>query len=59
MEKRFHGIDLHKRYATIMVRNFEGAEIQYIPRCTGIREYIDTRNLLYRTMLRIQYRSMC
>lgn len=42
MEKRFHGIDLHKRYATIMVRNSEGAEIQYISRCTGIREYIDS-----------------
>lgn len=41
MEKRFHGIDLHKRYATINVRNSEGSEIQQISRCADFRGYVD------------------
>lgn len=42
MKEIFHGIDLHKRYATIMVRDSEGKEIQYIPRCTNFQTYIDS-----------------
>jgi transposase len=41
MEKRFHGIDLHKRYATIIIRNSEGNEIEYISRCTDFSRYVD------------------
>ncbi len=33
MYKRFHGIDLHKRYATISIRNEDGKEIYSITRC--------------------------
>ncbi len=40
MEKRFHGIDLHKRYATINVRNSEGSEIQHILRCEDLSGYV-------------------
>jgi len=32
--KRFHGIDLHKRYATINVRDSDGKEIQFITKCS-------------------------
>lgn len=42
MYKRFHGIDLHKRYATIMVRDSNGTEIQYVSRCTEFQEYIES-----------------
>lgn len=42
MEKRFHGIDLHKRYATIIVRNSEGNEIQHILRCADFKGYSDS-----------------
>lgn len=40
MEKRFHGIDLHKRYATINVRNSEGSEIQHFSRCVDFSGYV-------------------
>lgn len=42
MKERFHGIDLHKRYATILIRDAEGKEIQYIQHCTNIEEYIES-----------------
>lgn len=41
MKERFHGIDLHKHYATINVRDKEGKEIQYIGRCKDLRGYIN------------------
>jgi hypothetical protein len=41
MDKKFHGIDLHKRYATINVRDFDGKEIYYVSRCTDFQEYIN------------------
>ncbi len=41
MGKQFHGIDLHKRYATINVRDSEGKEIQYISRCSDFRGYVE------------------
>jgi transposase len=44
MYKRFHGFDLHKHYVTIMVRDEEGIEIQYISRCTDVREYVGNLN---------------
>lgn len=40
MSKRFHGIDLHKRYATISVRNEKGEEINLINRCYKFSDYI-------------------
>ena len=42
MNEQFHGIDLHKRYATINVRDNNGKEVQFISRCTYFQEYIDT-----------------
>ena len=42
MKEFFHGIDLHKRYATIMVRDRDGKEIRYISRCTNFQKYIDS-----------------
>lgn len=42
MKGKFHGIDLHKRYATIMIRDSEGREIQYISKCTNFEEYIES-----------------
>lgn len=42
MKERFHGIDLHKRYATIIVRDSEGSEIQYISNCTNFKDYIES-----------------
>ncbi|MBW2183112.1 MAG: IS110 family transposase [Deltaproteobacteria bacterium] len=44
MKERFHGIDLHKKYATIMVRDIAGNEIRYISRCKNFQEYIDSLN---------------
>ena len=42
MKERFHGIDLHKRYATILIRDAEGREIQYIQHCANIEAYIES-----------------
>ena len=42
MKTKFHGIDLHKRYATIMIRDSEGVEIQFIPKCTNFKTYIES-----------------
>jgi len=42
MQKRFHGIDLHKRYATINVRDQDGTEIENILRCKDFQKYIDS-----------------
>lgn len=44
MYKRFHGIDLHKRYATISIRNEQGEEINTISRCEQFREYVNSLN---------------
>ncbi|MBN2078466.1 MAG: hypothetical protein JW838_05840 [Spirochaetes bacterium] len=44
MYKRFHGIDLHKRYATISTRNEDGKEIYSITRCYQFREYVNSLN---------------
>lgn len=41
MQKRFHGIDLQKRYATINVRDSDGKEIQFIAKCTDLQKYIN------------------
>jgi hypothetical protein len=37
MKKRFHGMDRHKRYATIIVRDENGNEIQYISTSRNLR----------------------
>lgn len=42
MCKKFHGIDLHKRYATITVRDEEGSEIRHISKCTDFQGYVKT-----------------
>lgn len=44
MKELFHGIDLHKRYATINVRNADGREIQFISHCKDFQKYIDGLN---------------
>ncbi len=44
MVKRFHGIDLHKRYATINVRDSDGKEIKFISRCRDFQQYINNLN---------------
>jgi len=44
MYTRFHGIDLHKRYATISIRNEQGEEIRSISRCERFREYVNSLN---------------
>jgi len=41
MGQQYHGIDLHKRCATIIVRNSEGTEIQHLSRCTDFRGYVE------------------
>lgn len=41
MKECFHGIDLHKRYATINVRDTDGREILSISHCKNFKEYID------------------
>jgi hypothetical protein len=40
MEKRFHVIDLHKRYAAIIVRNSEGSEIRRTSRYADFSGYV-------------------
>lgn len=42
MEKRFHGIDLHKLYATITIRDSEGSETYFTAHCTDFRSYIQS-----------------
>jgi transposase len=44
MQKKFHGIDLHKRYATINVRDSDGKEIQFIASCKDFQQYINGLN---------------
>ncbi|MGQ9721597.1 MAG: hypothetical protein ACUVXA_09785, partial [Candidatus Jordarchaeum sp.] len=41
MITKFHGIDRHKKYSTIAVLNCKGEEIDFIPRCTDIKGYIN------------------
>jgi len=36
----FHGIDMHKRYATISVRDQSGEEINFIVNCTDVHSYV-------------------
>lgn len=38
---RFHGIDLHNKYSTISVLNRKGEEIDFKPKCSGLKEYIN------------------
>jgi transposase len=40
MKTRFHGIDLHKKHSTIAVLNSNGEEIDFRPRCTDLKGYI-------------------
>jgi len=42
MFTRFHGIDLHKRYATISVRDELGKEIQVILKCIDFTAYVES-----------------
>ena len=42
MTTRFHGIDLHKRYATISVRDTNGKEILTVLKCVDFKGYVDT-----------------
>ena len=37
---KYHGVDLHKKYATISVRNEEGTEEKFIRAQTDIKGYI-------------------
>ncbi len=40
MFTRFHGFDLHKRYATISVRDENGKEIRFLKKCMDLAGYI-------------------
>jgi transposase len=42
MVRRFHGIDRHKRSATISVRDRTGAEAEFIQSCSDLNAYIET-----------------
>ena len=42
MMQRFHGIDRHKRSATISVLDRTGAEIKFIQSCSDLNGYIET-----------------
>ena len=42
MIQRFHGIDRHKRSATISVLDRSGTEIKFIQSCSDLNKYIDT-----------------
>ena len=44
MFKKFHGFDLHKKYATISVRDENGKEIYKTLRCMDLRGYINSLN---------------
>lgn len=37
---RFHGVDLHKRFATLSVRDESGAQIRYIARVENFAQYV-------------------
>ena len=41
MQKRFHSIDLHKKYATINVWNSDGKEIKFFANCQEFQQYIN------------------
>lgn len=40
----FHGTRLHKRYATINVRDINGKEIKFISKCKDFQQYINSLN---------------
>ena len=40
--KRFHGIDRHLQHSTIAVLDEKGKEINFLLRCTELKEYIGT-----------------
>jgi len=44
MYKRFHGVDLHKRFATISTRNTSGKEINYISNCKKFKDFVNALN---------------
>ena len=41
MVKKFHGVDLHKHYATISVRDADGKELYCITKCMDFKGYIE------------------
>ena len=41
MLTRFHGIDRHEKYSTIAVLDRKGEEIDFTPRCSDLKGYID------------------
>ena len=45
MIQKVHGIDLHKRSATISVMNREGKEIKFIGSCSDLNNYIQNAEL--------------
>jgi len=42
MEKSFHGIDLHKLYATITIRDSEDRETYFTAHCNNFRTYVQS-----------------
>ena len=44
MYKRFHGVDLHKRYATVSIRNGDGKEVHRIAKCIDFKDYVSKLN---------------
>ena len=42
MVQRFHGIDRHKRSATISVLDRTGAEVEFVQSCSDLNRYIET-----------------
>ena len=44
MFKKFHGVDVHKNYATISVRDVQGEEISRINKCVNFKEYVSKLN---------------
>lgn len=42
MFTHFHGIDLHKRYATISVRDEQGTEVRIILKCIDLTAYVES-----------------
>ena len=42
MIQRMHGIDRHKRSATISVMDRSGTEIKFIQSCSDLNKYIET-----------------
>jgi transposase len=41
MITKFHGIDRHNKYSTISVLNRKGEEIDFKPKCSDLKEYMN------------------